>query len=69
VDRLHHPLENGIEDSARLLGIALGEQLHRAFEVGEEHGDLLALAFEGAPGGEDLLGEVARSVGLRRASQ
>src|SRR6516164_8896427 len=30
-----------------------------------EHRDLFALAFEGAPGGEDLLGEVLRSVGLR----
>ena len=46
---LHHPLEHGIEELARLLGIAVGEQLHRALEVGEEHGDLLALAFEGAP--------------------
>ena len=46
VDRLHHPLEHGVEELARLLGIAVGQQLHRALEVGEEHGDLLALAFE-----------------------
>ena len=46
--RLHHPLEHRVEELARLLGVAVGQQLHRALEVGEEHGDLLALAFEGA---------------------
>ena len=65
VDGLHHALEHGIEELARLLGIAVGEQLHRALEVGEQHGDLLALAFEGGLGGEDLLGEVLGGVGLR----
>ena len=64
VDGLHHALEHGIEELARLLGIAVGEQLHRALEVGEEHGDLLALAFERGLRGEDLLGEVLRGVGV-----
>ena len=31
------------------------------FEVGKQHGDLLALAFQGAAGGEDLLGEIGRA--------
>ncbi len=66
VDGLHHALEHGVEELARLLGIAVGEQLHRALEVGEEHGDLLALALQGGLGGEDLLGEVLGGVGLRR---
>ena len=66
VDRLHHALEDGVEELARLLGIAVGEQLHRALEVGEEHRDLLALALEGGLGGEDLLGEVLGGVGLGR---
>ena len=48
VDGLHHPLEDRVEELARLLGVAVGEQLHRALEVGEEDRDLLALAFEGA---------------------
>ena len=47
VDGLHHALQDRIEELARLLGIAVGEQLHRALEVGEEHRDLLALALEG----------------------
>ena len=46
MDGLHHPFEHRVEDAPRLFGIAVGEQLHGALEVGEEHGDLLALAFE-----------------------
>jgi hypothetical protein len=66
MDGLHHQLEHGVEELARLLGVAVGEQLHRPFEVGEEHSHLLALAFEGGLRGEDLLGEMLRGVGLRR---
>ena len=62
VDGLHHPLEDGIEELAGLLGVAVGQELHRALEVGEEHRDLLALALEGGLRGEDLLGEVLRGV-------
>ena len=47
MDGLHHALEDGVEELPRLLGVAVGQQLHRALEVGEEHRDLLALAFEG----------------------
>ena len=69
VDGLHHAFEHGVEQLARLLGIAVGEQLHRALEVGEEHGDLLALAFEGRLRGEDLLGEVLGRVGFGAAER
>ena len=30
MDGLHHPLEDWVEELARLLGVAVGEQLHRA---------------------------------------
>jgi hypothetical protein len=50
VDGLHHVLEHGIEQLARLLGVAIGEQFHRPLEIGEQHGDLLALAFQGGLG-------------------
>ena len=66
VDGLHHALEDRVEELARLLGIAVGQQLHRALEVGEEHGDLLALAFQRGLRGQDLLGEVLGRVGLGR---
>jgi len=58
MDGVHHQCEHGIEELARLLGVAVGEELHGALEVGEEDGDLLALAFEGGLGSEDLLGEM-----------
>jgi hypothetical protein len=65
VNRLHHAFEDGVEEFARLLGVAVGEQLHRALEVGEENRDLLPLAFEGDLGGEDPLGEVLGGVAIR----
>jgi hypothetical protein len=44
--------------------VAVGEELHRALQVREQHSDLLALAFKGSPGGKDPLGEVFGSVSL-----
>ena len=35
VHGFHQPLEHGIQDSARLLRIAVGKQLERALEVRE----------------------------------
>jgi hypothetical protein len=65
MDGFHHPLQHRVEDLARLFGIAVGEQLHGALELGEQHGDLLALPFQSALGGEDLLGKMPGRVGLR----
>jgi hypothetical protein len=65
MDGVHHELEDRVEQLARLLGVPVGDQLHRALEVGEEHGDLFPLALEGGLGGEDPLGEVLRRVALR----
>src|SRR5262249_38731332 len=66
VDRVHHPLEHGIKELARFLGISVGEQLHRPLKVGEEYGDLFALALEGALRREDPLNEVLRRIRLWR---
>ena len=66
VDRLHHALEHGVEELARLLGIAVGEQLHRALQVGEEDRDLLALALQRRLGDQDLFREVLGGVCIRR---
>jgi hypothetical protein len=63
---LHHAFEHGVEELPRFLRVAIGQELHRALEVGEEDGDLLALSFDGGLGGEDFLSEVLRSVGLGR---
>ena len=50
VHRVHHALEHGVEELPHLLGITISQQLYRAFEVGEEHGRLFALALQGTPG-------------------
>jgi len=76
VDRVHHALEHRIEELPRFLGVSVGQKLHRSLEVGEEHGDQLALARAG-PGlaplepalrGEDLLGQVPGCVDLGDAA-
>src|SRR5262245_17359085 len=67
MDGLHHQCQHRIEELACFLGISVGEQLHRPLEVGEEDGDLLALAFEGRPRVEDLLGEMLRGICPRRS--
>ena len=61
----HQALQHRVEELPRFLGIAVGQQFHGALQVGEQHRDLLALAFQGAPGGENLLGQIAWRVGLR----
>ncbi len=66
MDRLHHRLDHGVEELARLLGIAVGQELEGALHVGEEHGDLLALVRERAARGADPFGEVARRIDVRR---
>ena len=64
VDLIHEDLEAPVHDPVDLLGVELlgdgGEVRH----VGKEDGDELALPFDRAPGGEDLLGQKLGSVGL-----
>jgi hypothetical protein len=64
VDGLHHPFEDRIEELPGVLGVPVGQEFQGPLEVREQHGDLLAFAFEGAPGGEDLLGQVFGDVGF-----
>jgi hypothetical protein len=64
MDGLHHMLEHRIEDHPSLFRIAIGEQLHRSFEIREQDGDQLALALERYRGRHDALDEVLRRVQL-----
>src|SRR6266852_3594336 len=50
VHRGHHVFQDGVEELPGFLGIALGQEFHRAFEVGKQHRDVFAFAFEGTPG-------------------
>ena len=68
MDRFHHVFEHGVKKFPRFFRIAVSEQFRRTLEVGEEHGHLLALTFESRLRGEDLLGQMLRGVGVRRAS-
>jgi hypothetical protein len=56
--RRQHPFQDGIQELPGFLGIAVGEEFHRTFEIGKEYSHLLALAFEGTAGGQNLLGQV-----------
>jgi hypothetical protein len=47
-------------------GIEAADEFRGVLEVGKEHGDLLAFAFEGGLGGEDFLGQIARGIAQRR---
>src|SRR5262252_8398262 len=61
----HHALEYRIEELAGFFRVSIREQLHRAFEVGEQHRYSLTLAFQGGLAGEYLVGEVLGSELLR----
>ncbi len=67
VDAVGEDLEEALEDSVPGLGARLLGQLQGALDVGEQDGDLFALAFERGPRLQDALGEVLRRVVPRRA--
>jgi hypothetical protein len=51
VDSVDHELERRIDDGAGVLRIEVLDQLHRTFDVGEHHGNGLALTLEIFRGG------------------
>ena len=61
--RRHHAVEHRIEQVPCFLRGTVGQQLHGSLEVREEHRDLLALAFQRAAGGQDLLREIRWRIG------
>src|SRR5205823_14765288 len=69
VHALSEELEEAVHDLVPLFGIDLRGEIHGALHVREEDRHLLALPFEGAAGGEDLLGEVLRRIGEGVRSQ
>ena len=58
-------LQEAVEDAVPLLRIDRLGELHRSLHVGEQDGDLLALALERRLRVQDLVGEVLRRVGAR----
>src|SRR5262245_51692589 len=66
VHRLHHQMQSRVEEVPRRLRIEAGNQLRRALEVGKQHRDLLALAFQSGTAGEALFYEMRWSVSQGR---
>jgi hypothetical protein len=65
VHGFHHPLQHRVEHRSRFLGISVGRQLHRGFQVGKQHRDLLTLSFQGTLRGQDLLRQMLRGIAMR----
>jgi hypothetical protein len=59
--------EETFEDLVPFLGVELFGEFHRTLHVGEQHGDLLALAFQGRARLQNPVGEVFGGVGPRFA--
>src|SRR5579884_4263686 len=64
--RFDHAVHHGMQYGPRILHVALDQDFHRSLNVGKEHGDLLALAFERRPSGQNLVDKMLRRVASRR---
>jgi hypothetical protein len=58
-------LEAAVDDLVHHLGVELLGEGGEAHHVSEQDGDLFAFAFEGTPGGQDLLGQMFRGIRQR----
>jgi hypothetical protein len=65
VHRLHHGVQSRVQDGPGLFRVEVTDQLCRAREVGKQYRDLLALAFQDTPRGQDFLRQIGRCVGER----
>ena len=68
VHGLHHQVQGRVEEVSGRFRVEAGNQLRRAFDIGKQHRDLLALAFQGSAGSEDFLREMRRSICQRRTA-
>jgi hypothetical protein len=66
MDGIDHQLDHGVEKLLRILHVAAGNHLQRAFDVGKQHRDLLALAFQRRLGRENFVDQMLRRVIARR---
>ncbi len=58
LDPLRKNLEKAVHDLRPFFRVELLRQLHRSFHIGEQHRDLLALAFEHGARGQNLVGQM-----------
>ena len=62
VHRVHHELDGRVEELLGRFGVEVLDQLGGVLDVGEQHGHVLALPFQGAPGREDPVRKMVRGV-------
>jgi len=62
VDCLNHAVEHRSEELLCSLGVAVKKDLHRVLDIGEQNGDLFALALDAGPCAQDLIGQVLRGI-------
>ena len=60
---VHHAVQRRVEELLGGFRVETANQFGGIFQVGKQHGDLLALAFQGAFGREDLVREIGRGIG------
>ena len=63
---VHHGVQGRVQEGLGLFGIEAADEFGGVLEVGKQHRDLLALACQGAFGGEDFPREIAGDVGQQR---
>src|SRR6266851_8073611 len=66
VHGVHHNMDGGVEELLGGFRVETPNEFSGVFEVGKEHGHLLALALKSGAGREDLVGEMGWGVGKRR---
>jgi len=65
VHGVHHVAQSGVQEGLGLFRVEIPDQLGGAFEIGKQHGHLLALAFQRTARGEDLLREIRGGIRQR----
>ena len=63
---VHHDAERRVQDAPRVLRIDVLDQRERAFDVGEQHRDLLALALQRRARAQDAFGQMSGRAGRDR---
>jgi hypothetical protein len=59
----HHNVNGRVKEFLSIFRVEVSDEFSGVFDVGKQHGDLLAFTFQGTARGEDFLGEILGGVG------
>ena len=62
VHGVHHVVDGGVEELLGGLRVKARDEFRRVLKIGKEHRHLFALAFKGAAGVQDFLGQEPRGL-------